>query len=143
MTCILRTPPALSDGTQRYTLRIGILDTRTNGAVTDGLFFSYTDTVTSGNWAIEAIAGASPYIPTTTGVAVTAGTWVRLDIIVNAAATEATFYIDGVLVHTETTNIPSGTSQATGAGWIIFKSIGTTAATMNVDYWGISKEVSR
>ena len=143
MTCILRTPPALSDGTQRYTLRIGILDTRTNGAVSDGLFFSYIDTVTSGNWAIEAIAGGSPYTPTDTGVAVTAGTWVRLDIIVNAAATEATFYIDGVLVHTETTTIPSGTSQATGAGWIIFKSIGTTAATMNVDYWGISKEVSR
>jgi hypothetical protein len=141
--CRLRTPSALSDSVQRYTLRMGILDTRTNGAVNDGLFFSYSDTINGGNWSVDAVAGGGAYSPVDTGLALAAATWYSLEIVVNAAATEAKFYIDGVLVHTETTTIPSGTSQATGAGYIIFKSVGTTATSLYVDYWGISKEVSR
>lgn len=143
VTCILRTPSQLSDGTERYTLRMGIIDTRTNGGATDGLFFSYTDTVNSGNWSVDAVSAGAPYSPVDTGVPVVVATWQRLEIVVNAAATEATFYIDGTLVHTETTTIPSGTARATGAGWIIFKSVGTTARVLYVDYWGITKEVSR
>ena len=142
-TCILRTPATASDGTNRYGLRMGLLDTRTSGSVGDGLFFSYTDTVNSGNWSIDAVSGGGAYSPIDTGIAMPLGTWLRLDIIVNSTATEATFYIDDVLVHTETTTIPSGFSGALGAGWIIFKSTGTTSRNLFVDYWGISKEVSR
>jgi len=122
---------------------MGLLDTRTSGSVGDGLFFSYTDTVNSGNWSIDAVSGGGAYSPIDTGIAMPLGTWLRLDIIVNSTATEATFYIDDVLVHTETTTIPSGFSGALGAGWIIFKSTGTTSRNLFVDYWGISKEVVR
>ena len=142
-TCIMRTPATASDGTNRYGFRMGLLDTRTSGSVGDGLFFSYTDTVNGGNWTINAVSGGGAYSPIDTGIAMPLATWLRLDIIVNSAATEATFYIDDVLVHTETTTIPSGSSGALGAGWIIYKVLGTSSRNLFVDYWGISKEVVR
>ena len=58
IACSAKTLNSLSDGTNRYFLRCGILDNRTSGSVTDGLFFSYTDNVNSGNWSEFSAAGS-------------------------------------------------------------------------------------
>jgi hypothetical protein len=42
-----------------------------------------------------------------TSTAVTAGSWVTLKYIVNAAGTSITFYVNGASVGTITTNIPT------------------------------------
>ena len=141
-TCVLKLPNNLSDGTNGYFVRFGLLDTRNSGSVTDGLFFSYTDTVNSGNWSAEVVVGGSGSV-IDTGITGEANTWATLEIEVNADASEAKFYYDGTVVHTETTTIPSGTSEATGAGVGLFKTIGTSSRNIHVDYFGISKEVSR
>ena len=46
---------------------------------------------------------------------------------------KARFYINGTEVGRITTNIPSGTSRTTAAGFGLIKSAGTTARTMTVD----------
>ena len=46
------------------------------------------------------------------------------------------FYINGTIVDTNTTNIPTATSaQTMGFGWKIEKSVGTTASTFNTDWY--------
>lgn len=68
---------------------------------------------------------------TTTSVAVSASTWYTLRMEINAAATQVDFYINNTLVKSETTNIPT---VATGLMHQIYKTVGTTARTADVDY---------
>ena len=70
---------------------------------------------------------------TASGTAVAAATWLRVEVVVNAAASSAEFFVDGVSLGTVATNIPSGT-QKTGVGFRIHKSTGATARTLEVDY---------
>jgi hypothetical protein len=67
-------------------------------------------------------------------VAVPVGGWDTLRIEVNAAGTSVAFFVDGVQVATHTANIPTGTARAFGAGWLLIKSLGTTARTVDADY---------
>jgi hypothetical protein len=53
---------------------------------------------------------------------------------VNAAANQVVFKVNGTTVATHTTNIPSGSGRETGFGWLLIKSVGTTARTVDVDY---------
>jgi hypothetical protein len=100
----------LSDATNRFRFISGFGNVANSGTETNGAFFTYDEggvsngTIASPNWQCVTTVGAVRTL-TTTSVAVTT-TWTKLRIIVNAAATEVKFYIDGILVATHTTNIP-------------------------------------
>lgn len=122
--------PTLSTGAQEYLAHAGFIDT-IGGAQTDGAYFEY-DRATAGDvWRART---TSLGVSTTTAVsAIVANAWTRLDIVVNDDATQVDFYVDGELVASHTTNIPSGVGRNTGAGLQIVKSVGATARTLECD----------
>ena len=117
---------ALSNGTDRYTLQVGLSNSSTGGP-TVAIGFRYSDNLSSGNW--EAISlrtsGGGADSAVDTGVAHAMATWFKLEFEINAAGTEILYYINGTLEHTETTNIeataamalhPMGIYKALGSG---------------------------
>ncbi|WP_407522654.1 hypothetical protein PDL71_15410 [Lacibacter sp. MH-610] len=129
----------LSTGTERYQLLFGFFDTYTAANQVDGVYFLYdeggvsTSSAASANWQIVTASNSARTF-TTTSTAVSAATWVRLTVIVNADATSAQFFVNGTSVGVHSTNIPSGTGRELGFGWGMIKSVGTTARTLDVDY---------
>lgn len=124
----------LSDGTNTYTTRLGFIDSLT-GESTDGCFFRYTDGVNGGKW--QAVCRSNnTETAVDTGVTPVADAFQRFEIIVNAAGTSVSFFIDGVQVGgAVTTNIPTGASRVTGYGAMGLKSAGTTSTSAGyIDY---------
>lgn len=119
----------LSDGTDRYNFDMGMYDAET--LAVNSIRFRYSDNLNAGNWTAETIS-ASTTTATDSGVAVAADTWYKLRIDVNAAGTSVTFYVNGVLVATHSTNIPS-VLVAPRARMI--KSLGTNSRVGYVDYF--------
>lgn len=129
----------LSNVTERFRFLTGFGDLATASNENNGAFFTYDEGGTangaaaSANWQCVTVNNATRTL-TTTSVAVTTN-WVKLKIIVNAAATSITYYVDGTLVATHTTNIPTfalGRRFKVKQG--IFKTIGITARNINCDY---------
>jgi hypothetical protein len=122
----------LSDGTETFTVRLGFGDDR-DGDGTDGIFFRYTHSVNSGKFECVTRSN-SVETAADSGQTVAARTNYRLGILVNAAGTSVGFYINGTLVATNTTNIPTGTSRGSNLMWQIKKSAGTTSREIDIDY---------
>jgi hypothetical protein len=130
---------ALSTVTQRYQLVIGFHDVQNASNQVDAIAFVYdeggvsTGSAASANWQ-TLTSSNSTRTWTTTGTAVAAG-WTNLRIEVNAAGNSVTYYVNGTAMGvSHTTNIPTGTARVAGFGYLMIKSIGTTASTMDVDY---------
>lgn len=134
--------PVLSTVAETYTATIGFYDRRAFTTPTDGVFFSYTNAVGSGNWQAESYSNSVTAGPTDTGVAASTA-WTHFEILTNASASRAEFFINGTLVHTETANIPTGTSRATAVTVVIRKTNGTTSRTMNIDLMALEIECDR
>lgn len=128
----VRTPTALTDGTNTYTVKTGLAELAT-GAETRGVYFQYS--ISSSVWQVIN-RSASTNSTGTTSVTVVANTWYKLKIVVNAAATSVDFYIDDVLVSTLTGNIPTANPLMPMCG--IFKSVGVNQSIMAVDYFGMN-----
>lgn len=111
----------ISDGTETYVNRIGFGDTPTADNA-DGAYFETSNT----NW-FRCTAAASSRTKTDTGVACSAG-WHNGKIVVTPTA--VTYYMDGVSLGTNTTNIPT---NAVGLVFGIFKSVGTTSRFLYID----------
>lgn len=133
--------PDLSDGTDTYALCIGSGDWSANTSCDpngDGVFFLYDTAgtfLTSGsdNWAIVT-SGGSTATETTTTTAVADDSWITLSYTTNSDASSVSFFVDGTLVGTHTTNIPtSGEAFSPGAHKII-SSAGTTARKYCLSY---------
>lgn len=124
--------PTLSNGTDTFSVKIGIGDGVNGGNPTDGLWFEYTHSVNSGNWVIKTASNASG-TTSNTSTAASAGSWVSFAIEVNAAGTSAEFFINGSSVGTITTNIPTGAGRETALFFDIVKTAGTTARQLDVD----------
>lgn len=122
----------LSDGTNTYTTWVGFLDTTGTGAGTNGLYFKYTHGTNSGKWQAVVNAAGTP-TAADTGVAPSATVNQVLKVEVNAAGTEAKFYIDGTLTNTVSTGLPA-TSATMFYANKIEKSAGTTNVTMTTDW---------
>jgi hypothetical protein len=108
----------LSDGTNTYTAYHGFMESVTAGPV-QGAFFRYTHSVNGGRWEFCVANGS--VTAADTGVSPSAGVYQVFEIKINRAATSITFYIDGSLVGTVTTGIPTaglfpGTSLIRTAG---------------------------
>jgi hypothetical protein len=116
---------SLSDATNTYTFRAGFIDSIT-GESTDGAFFRYTHGTNSGRFqAVTRSNGVET--ATDTGITVAANTWYDFEITVNAAGTSVEFKINGSVVATNTTNIPTASGRETGYGVMALRSVGTAA----------------
>ena len=129
-------PYILPSAAERYSVLSGFSTTNNSVSVSNGVLFVYdssgvvTGSTASPNWQV-CTDSANTRTFTTTSIAVTANTWYNLKIIVNAAGTSVDFYINDVLVKTETRTIPI---LPVGMMTQIFKGGGTTARTLHVDY---------
>lgn len=118
----------LSTVGEQHEVRAGLCNTFNATAPTNGLYFrlQHGDT----NWECVNARAAAETV-TDSGVAAVAGTWVNLKVHY-AAGGNATFYIDGTLVATQSANKPT---DATGlyalAG--IAKAAGSTARLLGID----------
>jgi hypothetical protein len=123
----------LSTATETYTVRSGFIDSNTGESV-DGAFFRYTNAVNGGRFeAVTRANSVETVVDTATAVAV--GTTYVLEVDVNAAGTSAAFRINGTLVATITTNIPTASGRELGYGLMALKSVGiTSVSSYDVDY---------
>lgn len=127
----------LSTTAERYSCRLGFIDSGT-GESTDGIFFRYDSEVNGGEWeCVCRAAGVETVVDS--NVAPSAGVYQLFSIVVNAAGTSAVFSINGSVVATITTNIPTG-ANAFGWGVMALKSAGTTATrSYLIDFWEIEQ----
>ena len=122
---------AVSSGTQRYTIRLGLSGTNFVADPNDGIFLRYSDNLGSGNLILASRAGG---VESTLSSAIAGSTSkVKVKVVIYNG-TDIYLYIDNTKVAGGiTTNIPVNTTLFIGAG--IVKSIGTTAVTMGSDYF--------
>ena len=135
------TVETLSTSTERFFTIFGNIGVANYLNPANGIFFTYDE---GGVIGAGANAGSPNFkcvsINTlsrtffTSSVPVVAGQWYKLRIDINAAGTQAAFYIDGNLITTLTTNIPA-TSTAMGVHSVIVKTVGTTARATQTDYF--------
>ena len=132
----------LSTSLERFRTIHGFATFVAQGTEADGVFFTYEEggifngTAASPNWQCVTVANSVRTL-TTTSTAVTASAWIKLRIEVNAAGTSVSFFVNGTLVATHTTNIPLGSnSRYLLVKQGIFKAIGTSNRAMYVDYLG-------
>ena len=123
--------PTLSDATNRFIVHVGCASASASVS-TDMFSIRYSDNVNSGKF-LGVCRAASSETTVDTGITVVANTWYRVGALMNANATSAQFYIDGVATGSPiTTNIPTNTFRIGGG---IYKTVGAAAArTMDVDY---------
>ena len=114
----------LSTATERYTI-VHQFGTGT----TNSIRLFYSDNVNSGKWQAETYASSVSTL-VDTGVTVAINTWYNMKIV--RISNVITFYINGSLVATISTNVPS--SFDTNALMSITKTAGTTTRTCDFDY---------
>jgi hypothetical protein len=129
----------LSVSADRYYGICGFWDVAGNPNQVDGVYFLYDNFgITSGSTATPnwQCVTSSNSVRTFTTTSVVVGSYAKLRIEVNDNATQVLFYINGTLVATHTTNIPSGTSRNAQWGSIVQKQVGTTSLqTFVMDYY--------
>ncbi len=97
----------LSDGTNTYTIRCGLITNAYNANPTNGIFFRYTHSVNSGNYeCVCRNTNVETVINTSIAPAITTN-WDKLEFRINAAGTSVEFFINGVSQGTTITNIPT------------------------------------
>lgn len=135
--------PALSNGTDRYILRIGAGDSTTTTAPVDGAWVEYSDSVNSGNWQ-GISSNNSTQTVLNSAVAVATG-WNRITMSVNSAGTSVTWTVNGVSLGAAiTTNIPIAYPRVFCPLWHCFqKTVGISAVVIVLDYAYFNKQVTR
>lgn len=122
----------LATATEDYVLEVGIGNATQFAPGNDKIYASY-DRSTNTNWECITRSGGTPTTGTG-GSNVAADTnWTQVTIIVNAGATSVSVYIDGVLVGTSTTNIPT----AAITPYIIIRKTATATSVQNNVYWDV------
>lgn len=124
--------PTLSTVTETFAFYSGFGDSLAAESV-DGVYFKYSDAGATPNW-YAVTANNSTRTTTDTSTAVAANTWTRLRVVVNSTGTSVAYHINGTLVATNTTNIPTAAGRETSALTNIIKSAGLTARTWEVDW---------
>jgi len=126
----------ISDGTDTYTLRIGI-GTQVNADGSDAAFFRYTHSVNGGRWQTVTRHSSSETAKDAGGSAIVANTYYNLKIVSNAANSSYDFYLNNVLVQTHISDLPLAQVMVIGS---ITKSAGTTARILGLDMCQIIQE---
>lgn len=136
--------PTASDGTDTFTVRSGFCDGLNSGVNgQDGAFFRYTHSVNGGRWeCVNRANSVENAVDSGVSAIAGAGVYQTLEIQINASATSALYYINGSLVATNSTNVPSGVGRDVGLGTGITKSAGTTNRSIYLDLMGYHYERS-
>ena len=120
----------LGDATNNYYYFLRIADSPYSGFWdqnnTVGIYYRYSDN--SGKWFLRSRSSGGTNTEVDSGITVAVNTEYELQVSLNKAADEATFWIDGVVVGRITTNLPSGTN----VGWSqqLEKTAGTSARSI-------------
>lgn len=122
----------LGSAGERYTAYVGFGDNIGAGDMTDGCYFRYNDNVNSGKW--ECVTAAAGVRTATDSTVAAVGTFCIFEVRINAAGTSVEYYINDVLVATNTTNIPTGANYF-GLVFKIEKSVGTTSRSLHMDWY--------
>jgi hypothetical protein len=132
----------LSTAADEYLFRFGFADPSNAGAaVTDGAYFEY-DRLNSVNWRYVTSNNTSRTINTSSTAVDT--NFVRLGVKVNTSL-QAEFYINGTLIDTISTNIPSGAGRETNVGLQLFRQASgtnTTIKLITIDYMAYDLQLS-
>ena len=139
--CWFQSPAVASVAANRYAIRSGFVSVTVPNAIVQGICFEAQDDENGGRW--QAICHDGVETSVDTGIAVGTSTYFLLELEVNAAGTSVTFFIDGVLVATITTNIPSGTGFDHFISEHIFKETGVLNRAAYVDAYYFYQEVTR
>jgi len=126
--------PVLSVVSDEYIIYAGFGDTSGAGDMNDGVYFKY-DRLTSVNWQMcTANSGAGNRTSTASSTAVTAASWIKLRIEVNATGTRADYFVNDTNIGNVTTNIPTTSARVTAEIFKIEKSAGSTNTLFNIDW---------
>jgi hypothetical protein len=118
------------DGTQSYGVQFGVGDqfNTTNANATNGVYFAFSNAAATYQ-CITAAGGSLTTTSTATNI-FTATEFHKFGINI-LDGTSVVFSIDGTVVATHTTNLPTA---LTGLGARIFKTAGTTSRSLFLDY---------
>lgn len=120
---------AVGSAGENYTLWVGFFDIVT-AQPTNGVYFRYNYAVNGGRWEYcTTVAGATTAADT--GVGFTAQVYQVMEVEINAAGTSVTFYIDGTLVGTISSGLP--TSVGLLAMSNVLRSAGTGSGGAGVE----------
>jgi hypothetical protein len=124
---------ALSTSAEEYFAAFGLYDVvhLSNTDATDGLYFIY-NRASHGDFWVCSVADNGTVVNTVTSVAVNAN-FRTFRIVANATWTSIQFYIDGTLVHTQTSGIP-GNARNSYLGMKVQKTVGTGQRDLYADY---------
>ncbi len=138
----------LSNGTERFQIRVGMHDGSLGTDVTDGMYWEYDD-ATSTDWRSCTANNATRTKNTVSGFTVSTSVFHTLGVFMNADGTNVDFfYMTGgdavtIAATNHTTNIPTGTTRVFGVSSGINKTVGTTARAMYADWMGHRQQVKR
>lgn len=118
-------------GVEQFFVYCGWGDNTGAGDQVDGVYFKY-DASVSTNWLAVTSSNSIREV-TNTGVLATAIGYHKFSISVNSTGTQALFYINKVLVATNTLNISTSQARACGPLVKIEKSVGIGARTVQLD----------
>ncbi len=125
----------LSDGTNTFIWRGGFSNTIAAADGSQSVGFRYTHSENGGRFVCVSRQNNTE-TKADSGITVVANQFYTFEVRLNT--TNATYYIDGVLVATITTNLPTnGGSQYFGYCFQLIKSVGTTARTVQYDYYHV------
>jgi hypothetical protein len=137
----------LPSAAQNTTFEVGLLDSFSNGASKIGLVMQYSATPAAPVWFGESTkAGVTTLTsqvtsPTILAWTSSALTFYKLRIVINAAWTSVTYFVNGVQIGSPiTTNIPTGVSALVRAS--ASKSAGTSTNQMFVDKFSMRYKVA-
>ncbi|HEU5187010.1 MAG TPA: LamG-like jellyroll fold domain-containing protein, partial [Candidatus Saccharimonadales bacterium] len=130
----------LADTTDDYVMRLGFCDQSNGTDCTDGLYFEY-NRASSANWTMCA-ANNGTRTKTASSTAVATG-WVRLKMVVNPAASQIDFYVNGTNIGTiASTNLPTTSARTTQPEFVIAKTAGTGSRTFKIDYFQLRNSLT-
>jgi hypothetical protein len=125
----IKTAATLGDATNNYYYFLRIADSPYSGFWDQnnsvGIYYRYSDN--AGKWFLRSRSSGGTNTEVDSGITVAINTEYELQVSLNDAADEATFWINGSVVGRITTNLPS----ATNVGWSqqLEKTAGTSSRT--------------
>ncbi len=131
---LVKMPATLGDATNNYYYFVRIADSPASGFWDQnnsvGIYYRYSDN--SGKFYLRSRSSGGTNTEVDSGITVAVNTTYELQVSLNKASNEATFWIDGAVVGRITTNLPSGTD----VGWSaqLEKTAGSSSRTCHTFY---------
>ena len=124
-----------STAADAYTVWFGFNDVAAPGNGVDGAYFRYTDTVMAGQWqCVNRSNSVETVVSSSTNATGSAYQCLEIEVV---GTSSVRYAINGVVVATNTSSIPTLVARATGIHAGILKSVGTTARGFDIDWMGV------